>query len=139
MSSRLSKIRSVHRYVCYAPDGLFGLNLYVWNKIDSFFCDFLYNLFQDIWNANKRMKKLGRGNLYQSPFVDNSKYQNVKSNTQTNVPYKWWKTVPLFMKTNALKSRRESVIKYTKKNAAGKVVKFNFFIIHYRNFKFSQN
>ena len=29
MSSRLSKIRSVHTYyVCYAPDGLFWLNLY---------------------------------------------------------------------------------------------------------------
>ena len=28
MSSRLSKVRSVHTYVCYALDGLFWLNLY---------------------------------------------------------------------------------------------------------------
>ena len=28
MSSRLSKIRSVHNYLCYDPDGLFWLNLY---------------------------------------------------------------------------------------------------------------
>ena len=73
MNGRLSKNRSVHRYVCYDPDGLFWLNMYVlhWNfKIVWLFnlSDFEHISSQNRWFASQKYEILVFFSEYEYSF-----------------------------------------------------------------------